>query len=113
MGKRTTLFALLTVSIVLAVLMISCSDMITELGTIELSYDSQGGSLAESIYLERGAVFTDLPTPTHDGYSFGGWYTTKEYTGTPITELKILKNTNIALFAKWTANTSIEWHFIL
>ncbi len=94
---------------VLVVLMISCSDMITVLGTVELSFDSQGGSPLEPKYLERGTVFADFPDPSREGYTFSGWYRTKTFAGNPVTELKITQDKNIPLFAKWTVNSGTRY----
>ncbi len=45
----------------------------------------------------------NLPTPEKEGYTFGGWYLTPEFIGTPITELSYCINNNITdLYAKLT-----------
>ena len=53
-----------------------------------------------------GNKYSNLPTPTRDGYTFGGWYTGENGTGTKIDENTVLTNTSDhTLYAKWTANT--------
>ena len=43
-----------------------------------------------------------LPTPTRDGYTFGGWYTGENGTGTKVTSDTVLTNANNhTLHAKW------------
>ena len=47
-----------------------------------------------------------LPTPTKNGYTFGGWYTGENGTGTKVDENTVLTNiNNHTLYAKWTMNT--------
>jgi uncharacterized repeat protein (TIGR02543 family) len=49
---------------------------------------------------------SEIPTPTHAGYTFGGWYTTESYTGDPIVSGSICDFDNdTTLYAKWTPNT--------
>ena len=53
-----------------------------------------------------GNKYSNLPTPTRDGYTFGGWYTGENGTGTKIDENTLMSNTSDhTLYAKWTANT--------
>ena len=53
--------------------------------------------------MSYGTKYSDLPTPTKAGYSFEGWYTGENGTGTKVTNDTILKNTNThTLYAKWT-----------
>lgn len=50
-----------------------------------------------------GEKYGFLPTPTRDGYDFGGWYTEG---GTLITgESTVAENSSHTLIAKWTAKT--------
>ena len=52
--------------------------------------------------MSYGTKYSDLPTPTKAGYSFEGWYTGENGTGTKVTNDTILKNTNThTLYAKW------------
>ncbi|MDY0290654.1 MAG: InlB B-repeat-containing protein, partial [Sphaerochaeta sp.] len=108
-SKKATILSLLLFSIILAVSLIGCSDMITVLGTVELNFDAQGGTHVEPKYLEKGTVLTDFPTPVLEGYTFAGWYRTKTFEGNPVTELKIVTDKNIPLFAKWTVNTGTRY----
>ena len=46
--------------------------------------------------------YSDLPTPTRSGYTFDGWYTGENGTGTKVTNDTVLKNANThTLYAKW------------
>ena len=51
-----------------------------------------------------GLTYGELPIPVRTGYTFGGWFTSTSYT-TEVTEETIVGNTNVILYAKWTANT--------
>ena len=44
-----------------------------------------------------------LPTPTRDGFTFGGWYTNPGYTGDAITVYDCSLGGNNFLYAKWNA----------
>ncbi|MCH5252049.1 MAG: InlB B-repeat-containing protein [Lachnospiraceae bacterium] len=49
---------------------------------------------------------TELGTASKTGYEFGGWYTTSDCGGNPVTRLLADSYTEeIILYAKWTANT--------
>ena len=68
--------------------------------TITYNLNGHGDAIAE--VTNATALPEELPTPTADGYTFGGWYTdealTKEATaGTGISD-------DITLYAKWTIN---------
>lgn len=49
---------------------------------------------------------TTLKTATKTGYTFGGWFTTQDCSGTAVTSLGATAyTTNITLYAKWTEKT--------
>ena len=50
-----------------------------------------------------GNVVT-LPTPTRNGYTFGGWYNNSNLTGMEVTEISSLDYGDKVFYAKWTAN---------
>ena len=53
--------------------------------------------------IQQGQKYGTLPTPTKSGYTFGGWYTGTNGTGTKITSDTVLTNTSDhTLYAKWT-----------
>ncbi len=106
MESKLTIFLLVVSSIVLFTTITSCSDMINEIGTIKLSYNSQGGSDIDPEYLERGTLFDTLPIPIYPGYTFDGWYSNAECTGEEVVKLTVLDEENITLYAKWDVNTN-------
>lgn len=66
-----------------------------------LSYQTNGGSYIEpqtGLYKENVPITSD--TPTKEGYTFAGWYTNKELTGSPVTG-SIELTGDQRLYAKW------------
>ena len=52
------------------------------------------------------STYGTLPTPTRAGYTFGGWWTNSDGTGTQITAAtKVTITANQTLYAKWTAQS--------
>ena len=74
---------------------------------ITVNFDAQGGSVSQSSkVVQIGGTYGTLPTPTRTGYSFGGWYTGTNGSGTNITASTTVTSTsNQTLYAKWTPNT--------
>ncbi len=66
--------------------------------TYTVTFNSDGGSACDPITVTYGQAYGNLPTPTKEGYSFGGWYdgdNKVENTTTYQTE------SNTELKAKW------------
>ncbi|HFI0093745.1 TPA: InlB B-repeat-containing protein [Streptococcus suis] len=66
-----------------------------------LSYQTNGGSYIEpqtGLYKEKVPITS--VTPTKEGYTFAGWYTNKELTGSPVTG-SIELTGDQRLYAKW------------
>jgi uncharacterized repeat protein (TIGR02543 family) len=96
------ILAIVVVSVLVVFLLFGCSDMIKVLGTVELSYNSMGGSTHDPVYLERGTVCKDFATPTKSGYSFEGWFADELCSGEEVCDLEIEGGENITLYAKWS-----------
>lgn len=67
-----------------------------------VSLNANGGNVNPTSVSTKGGILSTLPTPTRDGYTFAGWFTTTDggdqvKAGTEI-------HSNIALYAHWTAN---------
>lgn len=79
--------------------------------TYSITYKDQGGAAFSGV-LATGSptghtydTATELKTPTKAGYTFGGWYTSSDCSGTAVTSLSATGYTaNITLYAKWTVN---------
>ena len=76
--------------------------------TLSVTYDSQGGSTVTDgdTTTNTGGSITTLPTdPTHDGYTFTGWYTAAS-DGTQINAgAAHNQTTDFTLYAQWSATT--------
>ena len=68
-----------------------------------ISYYLNDGLLLETYPTDfKVGVGTTLPTPTKEGYEFGGWYTNAEFTGTALNKIATTVITDVTLYAKWT-----------
>jgi uncharacterized repeat protein (TIGR02543 family) len=70
--------------------------------TYQVIFDSNGGNTIDSINAERGYPIL-LPVPFREGYTFLGWYTSKDpyvYEFTLFTQVV----SNMTLYAKWGIN---------
>jgi uncharacterized repeat protein (TIGR02543 family) len=61
------------------------------------NFDTNGGGEIESVTTDR--AFT-LPTPTREGWYFGGWYDNAELSENPVSSLYYSKTAH-TLYAKW------------
>jgi uncharacterized repeat protein (TIGR02543 family) len=76
--------------------------------TLTLIYDVQGGSVLSPAtqMVTYAAAYGTLPTPTRAGYTFAGWWTGANGTGSEVTATTIVTVTaNHTIYARWTANT--------
>ncbi|MDD3304213.1 MAG: InlB B-repeat-containing protein, partial [Clostridia bacterium] len=73
---------------------------------VTATFDAQGGTVSPtSKVVSINGTYGTLPTPTRTGYTFNGWYTGTNGTGTNITASTTVTNTsNHTLYAKWTIN---------
>ena len=75
-----------------------------------ITFNSNGGSPVDPMYVLSGENAGELPTPTRAGYTFGGWYTDTElataFQGGAL-------DGDITLYAKWNAGivhyTVVYW----
>jgi uncharacterized repeat protein (TIGR02543 family) len=85
------------------------------LNTLTITYDSQGGSVVtdgDTTTLTTGGIYP-LPTPpTRTGYTFAGWNSAADGTGTdfgawigPGQEVAHGQTSDFTLYAQWTGNT--------
>lgn len=72
-----------------------------------VTFDSQGGSDADSVQVSRNQTVAKPDDPVRDGYRFDGWYTDPE--GTQSYDFETNVTQSFTLYAKWTAQES-EWH---
>lgn len=79
--------------------------LLTHEKTWTVSVELNGGTLEAGVTLPQtygyAAETVTLPTPSRDGYTFGGWYTNSAFTGEPITSFSGAAARNLTLFARW------------
>lgn len=66
--------------IVLAVLLIGALIFVTQHNGFTVSFDTNGGTVVESVKLLHGEVLPEQSSPTREGYTFTGWYTDRACT---------------------------------
>jgi uncharacterized protein (TIGR02145 family)/uncharacterized repeat protein (TIGR02543 family) len=67
-----------------------------------ITFDANGGTVSPtSGTTDADGKLASLPTPTRDGYTFDGWYTTATG-GTAVTTSTVF-SANAAIYAQWTA----------
>jgi len=70
--------------------------------TVIITWNADGGSVSPvSSYLTANTIFNTLPTPNKPGYTFGGWFTGTNGSGTQITYSLTVPNVNTTYYAKW------------
>jgi uncharacterized repeat protein (TIGR02543 family) len=67
--------------------------------TFTMTFETNGGSLIQSITLAAGSTITPPVDPNKSGFTFGGWYSDVGLS-TPYT-ITTMPNQNITLYAKW------------
>lgn len=78
-----------------------------------ITYNLNGGTNPSGVatsYNITSSTIT-LPTPSRNGYSFGGWYTSSSLSGTAVTSIATGSTGNKVFYAKWTpVNYSISYN---
>ena len=73
--------------------------------TITVNFDKNGGyHTVISKTVTAGGVYGDLPTPTREGYTFDGWYTSNSGGSKVTRSTEVTETTPHTLYARWTAN---------
>jgi len=72
-----------------------------------ITYNTDGGTLpSDAITSYHASTETfSLPTPTKTGYTFNGWYTASDFSGSVITQIVKGTKENKVYYAKWTVNS--------
>ena len=85
---------------------------LAELYTV--TYQENGGTFDSTISAVPTSynAYTSvvLPTPTREGYAFGGWYNNANLTGEKITQIAKGSAGNITLYAKWLQLYTITYN---
>jgi uncharacterized protein (TIGR02145 family)/uncharacterized repeat protein (TIGR02543 family) len=77
------------------------------LNTYTITFNANSGTVTPASGVTGdGGKLSSLPTPTRDGYTFGGWFTTSAATGgTQVTESYAF-SANTTVYARWTLGPS-------
>ncbi|MGN0341695.1 MAG: InlB B-repeat-containing protein [Roseburia sp.] len=73
----------------------------------DITYILNGGtndSANPSIYYEGKEAIT-LADATREGYTFEGWYSNSDFSGSKVTSIPVTQTGNVTLYAKFTRNT--------
>lgn len=77
----------------------------------KVTYDANGGSVGTSSATVNAGDSTTLPTPSRDGYTFNGWYTSSSggnYVG--MGGSGYTPSSNITLYAHWTPRYTVSYN---
>ena len=73
---------------------------------VTVTFDANGGSCdTPSRTVTKGAAIGTLPTPTRSGYTFVGWYESKDGGTTPVTTATTVSDA-VTYYAHWTSKRS-------
>ena len=73
--------------------------------TYTITFNSNGGSIISPINKSYGETVQAPGIPVRKGYTFEGWFADEELTETYV--FSTMPNTNLTLYAKWTAKKEI------
>lgn len=68
-----------------------------------VTFDADGGIAVSGVTVGSGSRLGTLPASTRRGYTFGGWYTGKNGTGTRLTSETVI-TADAVYYARWDAN---------
>ena len=83
------------------------ANAIWEPDVYNITYELNGGTAgSDAPSTHTYGTATTLVAPTREGYTFGGWYTSSDFSGSSVTSLDATIYTNdITLYARWMPNT--------
>ena len=71
---------------------------------VTVTFNANGGSCSTSTKdVDKGSAVGSLPTPTRSGYTFVGWYASKDGGTAPITTSTVVDDA-VTYYAHWTSN---------
>lgn len=84
---------------------------ITVLVPWTITLECNGGSVsgAPTSYLPDDLPII-LPTPTKSGYKFLGWYSSADFSGSPVTNIPEDTASNLTFYAKWVQMVTISYY---
>lgn len=91
--SRRLLLVIATVLAALCLVLGACGG-----GAVKLTFETNGAPAVEAMEVAKGEQYT-LPQPVWEGYSFEGWFTDAQFTGSPVTTGTAEEN--VTFYAKW------------
>jgi len=83
----------------------------TDKKDVSITYNYNGANISnQTVIKAAGEAFTDLPSPTWDGYIFKGWYTAASG-GTQVTNSSLVPDINTTYYAQWELDAFSENSF--
>ncbi len=74
---------------------------------VTLSFETNGGSAAESIVAEPGTT-AELPATARDGFVFDGWYLAADFSGEACGGTVTVPEKNTTYYAKWATGYEVK-----
>lgn len=74
-----------------------------------VKFESNGGSLIDTIIVPENSMITEPIKPIRDGHTFMGWYQDSELMN--VWKFDSLVNEDVTLYAKWTENVTPENYY--
>ena len=78
----------------------------TKKWTISFDLNGRGSSTPSTQYVAEGGKVSSVSNPSATGYTFGGWYTNEDCTGSAWNFSSSTVSEDITLYAKWTPTTT-------
>ncbi len=72
---------------------------------VTVTFSAQGGTVSPTSITGTPGQQVTLPMPTRTGYTFGGWWTGPNGTGSQASSPYTLPSSSLTIYAKWTAIT--------
>ena len=105
--KKSIFKTLLVLGLVLIIgLGASCKPKKGE--TYTITFETNGGVLANAPTEYDGSAKITLPTPSKEGETFGGWYDNAGLNGNAITEIAKGSTGNKTFYAKWNTQVKLD-----
>jgi len=96
----------LTIGILVMLLSLFITGCGCEKQTVNVTFDTDGGSVVEKQTIKKGEKIEEPETPTKEGYTFDGWYYNDEKF-----DFSKKVDSDITLEARWTKTVSSEIEF--
>lgn len=84
-------------------------ELITASNFSTVTFNSEGGTAVEAVTgIEPGSTITLPAAPTREGYTFAGWFTGRDGTGTAFTASTVVTS-SVTVYANWVVTSGQGW----